>query len=116
MAPGDQLLHAVVELDDLDERNRAALLDQLAPLLGRHVGPEHDQRLVGELRILLVGMDDVVDQVGAVAAAAGGDQNIVALRAGGPAVRSCDRLRCRKPTNFILARTAAGTSRPVSGS
>ena len=51
-----------------------ALLEGLA-LGGRHEGAEHDHRAVGNVRIALVGRQHPVDQVGAVAAAARGDQD-----------------------------------------
>ncbi|MGO7976060.1 hypothetical protein ACC705_34445, partial [Rhizobium ruizarguesonis] len=37
---------------------------------GRHIGPEHHERLLRQGRVGLVGINDVVDEIGAVAAAA----------------------------------------------
>jgi hypothetical protein len=65
-------------------RHLGALVDQFAALARRHVGTEHNQRLVLKAGVLAIGVDDVVDKVGAVAAAAGGDENVVAL---GPMAR-----------------------------
>ena len=53
---------------------RGALLEGLA-LGRRHERTEHDHRAVGNVRVAFVGREHPVDQVGAVAAAAGGHQD-----------------------------------------
>ena len=76
---GDQIFHAIVEFDDLDIGQRRTLFDQLAPFARRHERPEHDQHAMLQRAVMPIGVEDIVDEVGAVAAAAGGDEDIVAF-------------------------------------
>ena len=74
--PLDQLSMRLSKVIASTRRSSRDPVHEVRPLLGRHERPEHQQRRMRRAGIVLVGADHPVDQLRAVAAAAGGDQDV----------------------------------------